>query len=110
ALSPPGRGSHAEFVTSHQLIRHSLSPHAATRSPDGAVLGRTARETGRVNTSEISAKPESAHRPVSNVPLASRSQPTTFGPIRPPKLPSELMPAIAAAAAVPLMKVEGSGP
>ena len=41
--------------------------------------------------------------------MLSLIQPTVMGPIKPPRLPIEVMPAIAAAAAVPLRHVEGSG-
>jgi hypothetical protein len=63
----------------------------------------------RVTIAEISAQPAIAYNPASKLPVLSLSRPTRLGPIRPPRLPSELMAAMAAAAAVPLKKVEGSG-
>jgi len=36
-------------------------------------------------------------------------QPTTKGPIKPPTIPTELISAIPAAAAVPVRKVDGNG-
>jgi len=62
----------------------------------------------RVTIAEISAQPAIAYNPASKLPVLSLSQPTRLGPIRPPRLPSELIAAMAAAA-VPLKKVEGSG-
>jgi hypothetical protein len=58
---------------------------------------------------ETSAQPERKNRPASKLPVVSLSQPTAMGPIRPPRLPIELIPAMAAAAAVALRNVEGSG-
>src|ERR1700730_18240609 len=60
-------------------------------------------------SADTSAQPARTYSPTSKLPVASLSQPTVIGPMRPPRLPTELIPAIAAAAAVPLRNVEGSG-
>src|SRR5215813_12330984 len=67
------------------------------------------RTATSVMIAEINAQQERKYSPVSNVPVWSLNQATALGPMRPPRLPSELMPAIAAAAAVPLRNVDGSG-
>ena len=43
-----------------------------------------------------------------NPPVRSRTRPMRYGPTNPPRLPSELISAIAPAAAVPLKNVVGS--
>src|SRR5215831_19348610 len=84
--------------------------HAApTPKPVGSTRLCGARTAMRVTIAEISAQPAIAYNPASKLPVLSLSQPTRLGPIRPPRLPSELIAAMAAAAAVPLKKVEGSG-
>src|ERR1700757_2183355 len=82
---------------------------AATPKPVGSTRLCGSRTAMRVTIAEISAKPAIAYNPASKLPVLSFSQPTKLGPIRPPRLPSELIAAIAAAAAVPLKKLEGSG-
>src|SRR6516162_6463601 len=82
---------------------------AATPRPVGSTRLRGARTAMRVTIAEISAQPAIAYNPAWKVPVLSLSQPTRLGPIRPPRLPSEFIAAMAAAAAVPLKKVEGSG-
>src|SRR5215469_8820314 len=82
---------------------------AATPKPVGSTRLCGARTAMRVTIAEISAQPAIAYNPASKVPVLSLSQPTRLGPISPPRLPSEFIAAMAAAAAVPLKKVEGSG-
>ena|ERR1700682_4661832 len=60
-------------------------------------------------SADTSAQPARTYSPTSKLPVASLSQPTVIGRMRPPRLPTELIPAIAVAAAVPLRNVEGSG-
>src|SRR6266436_3990833 len=82
---------------------------AATPKPVGSTRLCGARTAMRVTIAEISAQPAIAYNPASKLPVLSLSQPTRLGPIRPPRLPTELIAAMAAAAAVPLKKLEGSG-
>src|SRR5262249_44158228 len=89
--------------------RTQPSHAAATPRPVGSTRLRGARTAMRVTIAEISAQPAIAYNPASKLPVLSLSQPTRLGPIRPPRLPSEFIAAMAAPAAVPLKKVEGSG-
>ena len=50
-----------------------------------------------------------SHRPAFSVPVASVSAPVMYGATKPARLPSELIYAIPAAAAVPVRKTLGSG-
>src|ERR1700746_1344512 len=87
----------------------AASHAAATPRPVGSSRLRGARTAMRVTIAEIRAQPAIAYNPASKLPVLSLSQPTRLGPIRPPRLPSELIAAMAAGAAVPLKKVEGRG-
>src|SRR6516165_1721977 len=82
---------------------------AATPKPVGSTRLCGARTAMRATIAEISAQPAIAYNPASKLPVLSLSQPTKLGPIRPPRLPTELIAAMAAAAAVPLKQLEGSG-
>ena len=68
-------------------------------TPVGSTRERRSRTATRVTMAETSAHPG----PTSKLPVVSLSQPTAMGPI------TELIAAMAAAAAVALRNVEGSG-
>ena len=83
----------------------ALAHAAANPTPVGSTFERRSRTATRVTMADTSAQPERKNRPASKLPVVSLSQPTAMGPITPPRLPIELIPA----AAVALRNEEGSG-
>src|SRR5580700_7116038 len=81
----------------------------APKAGESAARRRSAGSPIIVTTAASSANPASAKRPPPKLPVVSLIVPTTQGVIVPARLPSALIQAIPAAAAVPVRNRDGIG-